>query len=51
MKRRSVRHDPISTSERDRGAVVVRMLLDLGDAVPAVQASPAKTESTRSTGK
>ncbi|WP_198154034.1 hypothetical protein [Catenuloplanes japonicus] len=45
MKRRSVRHDPISSPERDRGAVIVRMLMDLGDAVPA-QTAPAEKEST-----
>lgn len=49
MKRRSVRHDPISTSERDRGAVIVKMLLDLGEAVPAAQASPTDASPTRST--
>ncbi|WFE24153.1 hypothetical protein O7621_13325 [Solwaraspora sp. WMMD937] len=35
MKRRSVRHDPITTSERERGAVIVKMLLDMDRAVPA----------------
>ncbi|MFY1633549.1 hypothetical protein ACN27F_09745 [Solwaraspora sp. WMMB335] len=35
MKRRSVRHDPIATSERERGAVIVKMLLDMDRAVPA----------------
>lgn len=49
MKRRSVRHDPISTGERDRGAVIVKMLLDLGGAVPAVPAEEA--DSTRPTEK
>lgn len=40
MKRRSVRNDPISTGERDRGAVIIKMLLDLDRAVPAAQANP-----------
>ncbi|MEO6700580.1 MAG: hypothetical protein ABI140_03425 [Jatrophihabitantaceae bacterium] len=36
MKRRSVQNDPISSTERDRGAVVrVNVLLDLEDAIPA----------------
>ncbi|MEV5820141.1 hypothetical protein ACFYMB_03320 [Micromonospora haikouensis] len=43
MKRRTVRHDPISTGERDRGAVIVKMLLDLDRAVPA--ARPQVTEA------
>jgi hypothetical protein len=41
MKRRSLRNDPISTGERERGAVIVKMLFDLDQAVPA-----ARTEVT-----
>ncbi|SCL25092.1 hypothetical protein GA0074692_1894 [Micromonospora pallida] len=46
MKRRIVRNDPISTGERDRGAVIVKMLLDLDRAVPA--ARPQATNADRS---
>lgn len=35
MKRRSVRHDPIATNERERGAVVMKMFLDMDRAVAA----------------
>mgnify|MGYP006976756727 CR=1 FL=1 len=51
MKRRTVRHDPISTGERDRGAVIVRMLVDLDRAVPAARPSTTEASPTGSTGK
>jgi hypothetical protein len=38
MKRRSVRNDPIHSSERDRGAVRVVFAIDLDKASPAAQA-------------
>jgi hypothetical protein len=41
MKRRSVRNDPISTSERDRGAVRT-VFVDLERAVPATAAKPTQ---------
>ncbi|MFK3979667.1 hypothetical protein ACI2K4_04730 [Micromonospora sp. NPDC050397] len=41
MKRRSVRNDPISTSERDRGAVRT-VFVDLERAVPATETKPAE---------
>jgi hypothetical protein len=39
MKRRSVRRDPINTTERDRGAVVTKFAVDMDRAVPAKQIS------------
>ncbi len=47
MKRRSVRNDPISTSERDRGAVIVKMLVDLDKAQPAARPNAADSTSVR----
>jgi hypothetical protein len=49
MKRRSVQNDPISTTERDRGAVVrVNVLLDLEDAMPAAAAkAPSVSKAKR----
>lgn len=39
MKRRSVQNDPISSTERDRGAVVtVNVLFDLEQTMPKAQA-------------
>jgi hypothetical protein len=39
MKRRSVRNDPITSQERERGAVVVKFALDLDKAkAPAAEA-------------
>jgi hypothetical protein len=41
MKRRTVRNDPIHSSERVRGAVVVQnFAVDMDKAVPAAQATP-----------
>ncbi|WP_405814075.1 hypothetical protein OG241_05875 [Streptomyces sp. NBC_01390] len=46
MKRRSVQNDPISTPERDRGAVVTAFTIDVTKAVPVKpsQAQPKATE-------
>ena len=40
MKRRTVRNDPIHSSERVRGAVVQSFAVDMDKAVPAAQATP-----------
>jgi hypothetical protein len=42
MKRRSVQNDPISTPERDRGAVVSAFTIDITKAAPVKPAKPAK---------
>jgi len=47
MKRRSVHNDPIGTSERDRGAVIVRMSVDLDTAVPAARPSAETTAAPK----
>ncbi len=41
MKRRSVHHDPISTPERDRGAVVTTFTIDITKAAPVKAATKA----------
>ncbi len=47
MRRRSVRNDPISSSERDRGAVIVRFQVDLDKAVPVAVTPPNTTAEPR----
>lgn len=51
MKRRSVRHDPITTGERERGAVIIKMLLDMDQAVPAPQHGVTEATADKAAGE
>jgi len=47
MKRRSVRCDPINTTERDRGAVIINFAVDMDRAVPARQTSAVERSQVK----
>ncbi|KPI16239.1 hypothetical protein OK074_1851 [Actinobacteria bacterium OK074] len=47
MKRRSVQNDPISTPERDRGAVVSAFTIDITKAAPVKPATALVKPATK----
>ncbi|ASW58081.1 S9 family peptidase [Plantactinospora sp. KBS50] len=51
MKRRSVRHDPIASGERERGAVIVKMLLNMDQAVPAPRQHVTEAAADKAAGE